>query len=86
MRHEVLAIVFLTLVCCEFSEEVAQGPPDSSKKPNDKDDASEAQSDEEIITFDESDAIKVNTGQRRQSFTNLESVEAAPGNENSKGE
>uniref|UniRef100_A0AAR5QCP3 Uncharacterized protein n=1 Tax=Dendroctonus ponderosae TaxID=77166 RepID=A0AAR5QCP3_DENPD len=84
MRHKVLVIVFLTLVCCEFSEEVAQGPPDSSKKTSDKDDTSEAQSDEEIITFDESDVIKVNTGQRRQSLNNLESVETTSNNENLK--
>ncbi|XP_068893612.1 protein sel-1 homolog 1 isoform X3 [Tenebrio molitor] len=43
MRHKLLIFLFLCLLCCEFSEEDLQGPPDKPKNDKNKDQDESAQ-------------------------------------------
>ncbi|XP_050295038.1 protein sel-1 homolog 1 isoform X2 [Anthonomus grandis grandis] len=64
MRHKLVFLLILTLVCCEFSEEEVQGPPESKKKDSGSQDTSEPKNESEppeVLSFSEEDALTIET-------------------------
>ncbi|KAJ8963435.1 hypothetical protein NQ318_018915 [Aromia moschata] len=65
MRYKVLLLVFLTVLCCEFSDESLQGPPEKAEKKGDEgDDQEESKSKKSdftvsIVDEDGATAIRV---------------------------
>lgn len=74
MRHKLIFLLILALVCCEFSEETVQGPPDSSKKNSDNEEVSEAQNKEEIISFDERDVVRIEARDGQPTYIHIDSA------------
>ena len=59
MRHKLLIFLFLCLLCCEFSEEDLQGPPDKAKSENKDDEKTEGDFVSSVEDDDDAPALKV---------------------------
>nr|XP_022904422.1 protein sel-1 homolog 1 isoform X1 [Onthophagus taurus] len=60
MRYKLLLFIFITLLCCEFSEESLEGPPgDGKKKESDQDDTKKDYDSENSLEVEDLDALKI---------------------------
>ncbi|XP_066245072.1 protein sel-1 homolog 1 isoform X1 [Euwallacea similis] len=60
MRHKPLVVLLIALICCEFSDEAVRGPPIPGIQDKEDEEGSEdVQTEEEVIRFEESDALRI---------------------------
>ncbi|KAL1514063.1 hypothetical protein ABEB36_003386 [Hypothenemus hampei] len=76
MRYKLLLLITVSLLCCEFSEETAQGPPSSNDKDKKDEEISEAEDPVKVYKFRVTDAVRIEVRDHGQSeVTRLDSKE-----------